>query len=94
MGHKTLIGGTAYDISGGKTLIGGTAYSIKGGRTLIGGTGYDISFVSPKEQTVQALFTSATLIDISGRNASTRTGFLNRPAFGIQIIVFEAIRIG
>lgn len=47
MGHKTLIGGTAYDIKGGKTLIGGTGYDIKKGRTLIGGTGYDISFGTP-----------------------------------------------
>lgn len=44
MAHKTLIGGTAYEISGGKTLIGGTAYSLAKGRTLVGGTGYDISF--------------------------------------------------
>lgn len=44
MGHKTLIGGTAYDIKGGKTLINGTAYDIKKGVTLIDGTGYDISF--------------------------------------------------
>ena len=45
MAHKTLIGGTAYEITGGKTLIGGTGYSIKGGKTLVGGTGYDIPFV-------------------------------------------------
>lgn len=44
MAHKTLIGGTAYDIKGGKCLVGGTVYSIKKGRTLIGGTGYDITF--------------------------------------------------
>ena len=44
MAHKTLVGGTAYGISGGKCLVGGTAYDIKKGRTLIGGTGYDISF--------------------------------------------------
>lgn len=44
MGHKTLINGTAYNISGGKTLIGGTSYDISGGKTLIGGTGYNISF--------------------------------------------------
>ena len=44
MAHKTLINGTAYEITGGKTLIDGTAYSIAGGKTLIGGTGYDISF--------------------------------------------------
>lgn len=42
--HKTLIGGTGYEVKGGRTRIGGTGYSIKKGRTLIGGTGYDISF--------------------------------------------------
>lgn len=46
MGHKVLIGGTAYEIKGGKTLINGTAYSITKGRTMIGGTGYDINFSS------------------------------------------------
>lgn len=45
MAHKTLIGGTAYEISGGKTLINGTAYSIKNGKTLVGGTAYDVGFV-------------------------------------------------
>ena len=44
MAHKSLVGGTAYDISGGRTLVGGTGYSISKGRTLVGGTGYDISF--------------------------------------------------
>lgn len=47
MAHKTLIGGTAYDVKGGRTLIGGTGYNIKGGRTLLGGTGYNISFGTP-----------------------------------------------
>lgn len=50
MAHKTLIGGTAYEVSGGKTLIGGTAYKIAKGRTLVGGTGYDISFAPPPLQ--------------------------------------------
>lgn len=45
--HKTLIGGTGYEVKGGRALIGGTGYSIKKGRTLIGGTGYDISFGTP-----------------------------------------------
>lgn len=44
MAHKTLIGGTAYEIGGGKTLIGGTAYAIKGGKTMVGGTVRNISF--------------------------------------------------
>ena len=47
MSHKTIIGGTAYDVKGGKCLVGGTGYDIKKGRTLIGGTGYDITFASP-----------------------------------------------
>ena len=44
MAHKTLIGGTAYEIGGGRTLIGGTGYKVEKGRTLIGGTGYEVSF--------------------------------------------------
>ena len=44
MAHKTLIGGTAYNIIGGKSLVSGTSYNIKGGKTLVGGTGYSISF--------------------------------------------------
>ena len=47
MAHKTLIGGTAYEIKGGKTLIGGTGYEISGGKTLVGGTGYDVKFGTP-----------------------------------------------
>ena len=44
--HKTLIGGTAYEVKSGKCLINGTAYAIQKGRTLINGTGYDIALVS------------------------------------------------
>lgn len=44
MAHKTLIDGTAYEISGGKTLISGTVYDITGGKTLIEGTTYEIGF--------------------------------------------------
>ena len=47
MAHKTLIGGTTYDITGGKTLVSGTSYSVKNGKVLIGGTVYDISFLPP-----------------------------------------------
>lgn len=46
MAHKTLVGGTAYEISGGKTLVGGTAFSIKNGKTLVGGTAYEVGFES------------------------------------------------
>lgn len=43
MAHKTLIGGTDYEINGGETLIDGTAYLIKNGKTLVSGTAYDVS---------------------------------------------------
>lgn len=44
--HKTLVNGTAYEVTGGKCLVNGTVYSVKKGRTLIAGTGYDITFAS------------------------------------------------
>lgn len=46
-GHKCMINGTVYAISGGRTLVGGTGYDIAKGRTLAGGTGYDIAFGVP-----------------------------------------------
>lgn len=45
MAHKTLIGDTAYEITGGKTLVKGTVYSIKSGKTLVKGTAYEVGFV-------------------------------------------------
>lgn len=45
--HKTLVNGTAYDVTGGKCLVNGTVYNIKKGRTLVNGTGYDITFAPP-----------------------------------------------
>ncbi len=44
MAHKTKIGETIYEITGGRTKIGDTAYEIIGGKTKIGDTVYDISF--------------------------------------------------
>lgn len=65
---KTLVGGTAYEITGGKTRVTGTNYTITGGKTLVGGTVYTISF---KEQTLKDLFQSASISYIAGRNASS-----------------------
>ena len=67
MAGKTLIGGTAYEISGGKTLIGGTAYSIAGGKTLVGGTAYDISFGVDLAE----LFRGMTVLRTDGRNSGS-----------------------
>lgn len=52
MAHKTLIDGTAYDISGGKAMVSGTGYDIASGRTLVGGTGYEIPFGGPMPVTI------------------------------------------
>lgn len=67
MAHKTLLGGTSYDISGGKTLVNGTSYSIAGGKTLIGGAAYDISFGVDLAE----LFSGMTVSYVSGRNSSS-----------------------
>ena len=53
MAHKTLIGGTAYEIKGGKTLVDGTAYSIKSGKTLVDGTAYEVGFAKPVMVTLE-----------------------------------------
>lgn len=44
MGHKTLIDGVGYDITGGRCLVDGVGYSIQKGRTLDDGVGYDVAF--------------------------------------------------
>lgn len=48
MGHKTLVGGTAYNISSGKSLVSGTVYNISKGKTLVGGTAYNINLKKDK----------------------------------------------
>ena len=80
MSHKTLIGGTAYEISGGKTLVDGTAYSIKSGKTLVGGTVYEVGF-APSEATVtitgsgsySAIKPGVCYVSIDGVNYSSQT---------------------
>lgn len=46
MAHRTMMGGTAYEITGGRCLVNGTAYEITGGRTKVSGADYDISLES------------------------------------------------
>lgn len=47
MAHKTMVGGTSYEMQSGRFLLDGTGYDVDHGRTLIGGTGYDIGFALP-----------------------------------------------
>lgn len=44
MPGKTMIGGTAYDVTPGSVMVGGTVYTIKEGKTIINGTAYSIKF--------------------------------------------------
>ena len=68
MSHKTMIDGTAYEISGGKTLIDGTSYSIKNGKTLVGGTAYEVGFVKAVSAEGEVLDDWATIA--SGANVA------------------------
>ena len=45
MAHKTLVDGTAYEISGGIVKVDGTGYKLSAGKTMFNGTGFNISFV-------------------------------------------------
>lgn len=56
MAHKTMIGGTAYEVQGGKTLVDGTAYEIQGGKTMVDGTVRDISFGTTHQVTVKIFY--------------------------------------
>lgn len=95
MAHKTLIGGTAYEISGGKTLVGGTAYSIAGGKTLVGGTVYEVGFGS--KLNVVYDFGSLTAASAFGSYRCTIT-YDNLPfdpskcnAYMVNGVVYEAV---
>lgn len=75
MVSKTLIGGTAYDISGGNTLVNGTSYSVKKGKTLIDETVYNIYFDD--------------FFDL-GTVTTSKTGMFNAGPFsGVTALPFE-----
>lgn len=68
---KTLVGGTAYEITGGKTRRYGTNYTITGGKTLVGGTAYSISFIQIPTFNELMNSTNATITSTAGRNSSS-----------------------
>ena len=43
-GHKALIYGTAYGITGGRAMVGGAVYDIEKGKTMVSGTVWEIAF--------------------------------------------------
>lgn len=75
MAHKTLIGGTAYEITGGKTLVDGTAYSIKNGKTLVDGTVYEVGFAEMATITITGdggyCYAEVTIDGTTYRSATT-----------------------
>lgn len=93
MGHKTLIGGTSYEIQKGKTLVDGTGREISGGRTLVNGTGYGVSFGTPlsaiAESTIINLPENGVLVPFyvamhnyeSSRNGTGRTLLVRRDTY-------------
>ena len=51
MAHKTLVGGTSYNVTSGTSMVRGTMYSIAKGKTLVRGSEYDINFGPVKVKT-------------------------------------------
>lgn len=42
-GHKAMINGVVYEITGGTTMVDGTAADVSGGSVMVDGTVYEIS---------------------------------------------------
>ena len=84
MAHKTLIDGTAYEISGGRTLVDGTTYSIDKGKTLVDGTAHEISFAQPTGITVHFLRT------VSGYEDYAYIEFFDELGTGVDVRINSA----
>ena len=89
MAHKSLIGGTSYNITGGTSLVGGTSHKISHGKTLIDGTEYKISFQEPA---YALLYTDNSMSFQYGNSVESGktvrniyTGFVNRDYTSIGI---------
>ena len=95
MAHKTLIGGTAYKITGGRDLIDGTGYAKKSGKVLIGGTTYEIGF-EPSEftMTISGGNTTGTNYHsyVSYDGTKYTSGTLTIPAGAVITIVVSQLR--
>ena len=90
MAHKTLIGGTAYEIGGGKTPVGGTAYSIDKGKTLVGGTAYEIAFASPITVVITGTgLDTKTYVQINGTQYSAATTLEIEPGTSIYVCAYS-----
>ena len=100
MAHKTLIGGTAYEIGGGKTLINGTGYSIDKGLALVGGTVYEVAmgglvcifdfgtFTTKEDMFVRSNYTTTTDLGID-TIAEVDTLIVNGVEYPITVSPFD-----
>lgn len=52
MAHRNMVGGTAYDTTGGRALVDGTVYGIQKGKTMVDGTVREIGFSAPVTVTI------------------------------------------
>ena len=90
MAHKTLVGGTAYEISGGKTLVNGTAYSIDRGKTLISGTAYEVGFGVPVTLTIVGVGSySSPSVKIGSTTYKPKSGIVTVEAKTGDVLTFD-----
>ena len=71
MAGKSLIGGTAYTISGGKTLVDGTVYGIAGGKTMLDGTAYEIGIVAKINVTITSAGSKGNVYALSSETGES-----------------------
>ena len=96
MAHKTLIGGTAYNIVGGKSLVSGTAYNIKKGGTRVNGTGYNINFIPEATamlySTGDFVFQRGDEVESGKTLVNSYTGFEDRSYSSVGAVPWNAQR--
>ena len=88
MAGKTLIGGTAYKITGGKAMINGASHKVTGGKAMTGGTVYSIKF--SKNPKLSEVLADMAVKKVEYRNSSSASTTLPVLTYedGDYILVF------
>lgn len=89
MAHKTLVDGTAYEISGGNVKVGGTGYKLSAGKTMFKGTGFNISFAGVPIGWLLNTVIRVPSSAIALRFVSNETAFVRIQKSGTNLLYME-----
>lgn len=90
MAHKTLIEGTAYEISGGKVLVDGTVYNVTRGKALVDGIEYAVELGDERSAVPTAmLYSDGTLVFQLGDEVESEYGELVASYTGFDTEIYS-----